>query len=295
MAEGRKKAEQILQLEPANELVFTGPFKDVVATTLTLTNPIAKPVAFKVKTTAPRHYCVKPNCGTVPPNESVNVGVMLQPFDHSSSDNKRHKFMVQTIVVPDGQQDIESLWKSGGASAMMDSKLKCVFQMPTESQSPKEDVTPTPSDQGTVTNQASSQLPAPVFASPAAKTPTPSLAAVSALDTTQKLSGNEIHAKESSQETNSTTALSQSLAASQKQLEEQLESLRAENMRLKKQISDLKEDGTRLRSVKNSSPSNAPTAAGVNMSQELNASQITPILAAIIALLIGCLIGKFIL
>ena len=58
-------------------LKILGPFKDVVATTLTLINPTTKPVAFKVKTTAPRHYCVKPNCGIVPANDNVHVGGKL--------------------------------------------------------------------------------------------------------------------------------------------------------------------------------------------------------------------------
>ena len=63
----------------------SGPFKDVVATALKLSNPTAQTVAFKVKTTAPRHYCVKPNCGVVQPNQSVLVdgkplnSVLIQP------------------------------------------------------------------------------------------------------------------------------------------------------------------------------------------------------------------------
>ena len=44
-----------------------------MTTTLKLGNPTEKMVAFKVKTTAPRHYCVKPNSGLVKPNDSVNV------------------------------------------------------------------------------------------------------------------------------------------------------------------------------------------------------------------------------
>ena len=53
--------------------LMIGPFKDVVATTLKLGNPTDRRVAFKVKTTAPRHYCVKPNSGVVNPNDTVNV------------------------------------------------------------------------------------------------------------------------------------------------------------------------------------------------------------------------------
>ena len=57
----------------------------------------------------------------------------------------------------------------------------------------------------------------------------------------------------------------------------------------------LKEEGPKQRLIKEQPFTSAPATAGMNMSQELNASQISPILAAIIALLIGYLIGKFIL
>ena len=49
------------------------------------------------------------------------------------------------------------------------------------------------------------------------------------------------------------------------------------------------------RTLKEQPSTGASAVAGMNMSQELNASQISPILAAIIALIIGYLIGKFIL
>lgn len=39
----------------------------------------------------------------------LSVIVMLQPFDYNPSDHKRHKFMVQTMIVPNDSQDIESL------------------------------------------------------------------------------------------------------------------------------------------------------------------------------------------
>ncbi|XP_053328818.1 vesicle-associated membrane protein-associated protein A-like [Spea bombifrons] len=55
------KHEQILILDPPNELKFRGPFTDVVTTNLKLRNPSERKVCFKVKTTAPRRYCVRPN------------------------------------------------------------------------------------------------------------------------------------------------------------------------------------------------------------------------------------------
>jgi len=90
-----------------------------------------------VKTTAPKRYCVRPNCGLIDPNESVNVAVMLQPFDYKDpNENKRHKFLVQSVI-PTGEiadiapGDVEALWKNlPDKYPLMDSKLKCVFEMP---------------------------------------------------------------------------------------------------------------------------------------------------------------------
>lgn len=53
--------------------MFLGPFTDVVTTTLKLANPTDRNVCFKVKTTAPRRYCVRPNSGVIEAGTSVNV------------------------------------------------------------------------------------------------------------------------------------------------------------------------------------------------------------------------------
>ena len=54
-------------------ITVSGPFKDVVTTILKLKNPSDEIVCFKVKTTAPKRYCVRPNCGQIKPDETVNV------------------------------------------------------------------------------------------------------------------------------------------------------------------------------------------------------------------------------
>jgi len=135
-----EKLQQILLIEPDNELVFRGPFKDVVTTILKLTNPSDKKVCFKVKTTAPKRYCVRPNCGLIDPKDSVNVAVMLQPFDYKdAAENKRHKFLVQSILPTEeiAPNDIEALWKNlPDKYPVMDSKLKCVFEFPSNEVQP---------------------------------------------------------------------------------------------------------------------------------------------------------------
>ena len=53
--------------------VTSGPFTDVVTSELKLTNPTEKRVCFKVKTTAPKRYCVRPNSGIIDTGATVNV------------------------------------------------------------------------------------------------------------------------------------------------------------------------------------------------------------------------------
>lgn len=122
-----------------------------------LTNPTNDRVCFKVKTTAPKRYCVRPNNGVIEPNSTTNVIVMLQPFDFEAApDKNKHKFMIQTLVEPDDIDTPENMvtktpftvnyhfyvslfdllfcllsvfweqWKTYSNSTM-DSKLKCVF------------------------------------------------------------------------------------------------------------------------------------------------------------------------
>ena len=62
-----------LLLDPANELRFKGPFDDYVTVSLSIKNPTEKRIAFKIKTTAPKRYCVKPNSGVLDPAQSMKV------------------------------------------------------------------------------------------------------------------------------------------------------------------------------------------------------------------------------
>ena len=54
--------------------VATGPFDHVVTSILKISNPSAeRRLCFKVKTTAPKRYCVRPNSGTIEPKNFVDV------------------------------------------------------------------------------------------------------------------------------------------------------------------------------------------------------------------------------
>ncbi|XP_030841692.1 vesicle-associated membrane protein-associated protein A-like, partial [Strongylocentrotus purpuratus] len=122
--------DQLLAIKPPTELRFRGPFTDVVTSELTLSNPSDKIISFNIKTTTPRRYCVRPNSGIMIPNQNVTVSVMLQPFDFDPNEKYNHKFMVQSIVIPKADIDLEAVWKASDIAAIMDTKLKCVFEWP---------------------------------------------------------------------------------------------------------------------------------------------------------------------
>jgi len=124
------KKEQVLIIEPPIELTFTGPFTQAVSSYMKLKNPSDRKVCFKIKTTAPKRYCVKPNSGVVDPNTEVAIVVSLQPFEYDPAEKNKHKFMVQSMFAPDGEINQDTLWREIDQNDLMDSKLRCVFAMP---------------------------------------------------------------------------------------------------------------------------------------------------------------------
>ncbi|GFT65080.1 vesicle-associated membrane protein-associated protein A [Nephila pilipes] len=146
------KTEQALVLDPPSELHFKGPFSEVTTSYLKLTNPTERQIGFKVKTTAPKTYCVRPNGGVILPMKSVTVAVMLQPFDPENDDRSRDKFMVQSMFVPEGETYQDSMWHDVPPEGLMNSKLKCIFDLPSsESTEVKAEVLEPPKIKGKVT------------------------------------------------------------------------------------------------------------------------------------------------
>lgn len=128
------KLKQILQLEPKHEITFEGPFERVVTSYLELKNPSDKKVCFKVKTTAPKRYCVRPNSGILAPDGKVKIAIMLQPLgsDGEAEARTKHKFMVQSTILESGDEDhsLDVIWSVTKQESIMDSKLRCVFISP---------------------------------------------------------------------------------------------------------------------------------------------------------------------
>ncbi|CEJ80739.1 hypothetical protein VHEMI00906 [[Torrubiella] hemipterigena] len=89
-----------IDIEPS-ELNFRRPFTVEVSQTLTLRNTSSTPLAFKVKTTAPKQYCVRPNAGRIEPGQDFDVTVLLQAMkaDPPLDSRCRDKFLVQSAAI----------------------------------------------------------------------------------------------------------------------------------------------------------------------------------------------------
>jgi hypothetical protein len=136
-----------MRLQPDKELEFSRPLSQgVIKQILKISNPHSKTgMAFKVKTTAPKQYCVRPNNGVVKPGETLEVHVLLQPFkEEPAADFKcKDKFLVQAIPVTDSllytsiedqNNQLLELWskeeqkkKEGNDSIIEEMKLKVNF------------------------------------------------------------------------------------------------------------------------------------------------------------------------
>ncbi|KAG0652422.1 vap [Hyphodiscus hymeniophilus] len=123
-----------VEIEPT-ELGFQRPFTAEVSQILRIRNPNHTPVAFKVKTTAPKQYCVRPNSGRIEPGKEVEVTVLLQAMkEQPPPDAKcRDKFLVQSVAVTADKEftNIGAIWQhvdDAERSSVQEKKIRVVYQ-----------------------------------------------------------------------------------------------------------------------------------------------------------------------
>jgi len=93
-------------------------------------------LAFKVKTTAPKKYCVKPNTGFVAPGATQVVHVIMQAQRDWPADLNgcKDKFLVQSVP-SGGAVDFAELFAKGN-EGVTETKLRVTYQQPAPPPSP---------------------------------------------------------------------------------------------------------------------------------------------------------------
>ncbi|WBW74450.1 VAP family protein Scs2 [Schizosaccharomyces osmophilus] len=126
-----------MSIECSGELYFYPPFTTMSKELISVYNPHEEPVIFKVKTTAPKQYCVRPNSGRIDAKSSVNVQVLLQAMKEEPAPDFRcrDKFLIQSMGIgnenTEGVENYQDFWtemeKHG--SPVHDRKIRCVYQV----------------------------------------------------------------------------------------------------------------------------------------------------------------------
>ncbi|WVZ86545.1 hypothetical protein U9M48_033304 [Paspalum notatum var. saurae] len=132
-------SKELLGIEPL-ELRFPFETKKQISCSMQLTNRTDDYIGFKVKTTSPKKYCVRPNSGIVPPRSTSDVIVTMQAQKEAPPDMQcKDKFLVQSVIVAEGTsvKDITGdMFTKESGNVVDEVKLKVVYVPPPKPPSP---------------------------------------------------------------------------------------------------------------------------------------------------------------
>ncbi|KAF3795260.1 Vesicle-associated protein 1-3 [Nymphaea thermarum] len=140
-------SEGLLDIQPS-ELKFTFESKKQSSCSLHLANKTGDYVAFKVKTTNPKKYCVRPNTGVVAPRSACDVTVTMQAQSEAPPDMRcKDRFLIQSVVTSQGatSKDINAeTFTKGDGKIVEECKMEVVYVPPlqTPSSVPEEGSSP---------------------------------------------------------------------------------------------------------------------------------------------------------
>ncbi|KAF3401645.1 hypothetical protein F1880_010088 [Penicillium rolfsii] len=253
-----------IELDPP-ELGFKRPFDHEVCQMLRLRNSGQDPLVFKahslvvrqVKTTAPKHYCVRPNSGRIEPGKQVDVQVLLQAMKEQPAEDQKckDKFLVQSVAISGGDMEysnVTSIFEKASKSAVIERKIR-VNWLPADSGASPEQQHPT---DGVLEEEP------PAYNSPGGKYETPAVglakkapveqpSPVPAPDFTEKAIKPESPEIESSSSSAKTKAAVASAIPSSSDVAAQLAEANAQIQRLKDRIAD---QGLRQRKTGSEAP-----------------------------------------
>ncbi|XP_044491519.1 vesicle-associated protein 1-2-like [Mangifera indica] len=129
----------LLSIEP-QELRFPFELRKQISCSLQLSNKSDDYVAFKVKTTNPKKYCVRPNTGVVLPRSTCDVIVTMQAQKEAPPDMQcKDKFLLQSVVTSPGATAkgvTPEMFNKEAGHNVEECKLRVVYVAPPRAPSP---------------------------------------------------------------------------------------------------------------------------------------------------------------
>ncbi|CAL9781000.1 unnamed protein product [Musa acuminata subsp. burmannicoides] len=129
----------LLEIDPL-EIKFPFEVKKQISCSLQLTNKSDDYVAFKVKTTSPKKYCVRPNAGIVLPRSTCDLIVTMQSQREAPPDMQcKDKFLVQSVIIDQTAttKDITTeMFAKESGNVVDEVKLRVTYVSPPQPPSP---------------------------------------------------------------------------------------------------------------------------------------------------------------
>ncbi|KAL5230236.1 hypothetical protein ABZP36_029012 [Zizania latifolia] len=136
---GPATAGELLRIEPL-ELCFPFELKKQISCSMQLSNLGDDYIAFKVKTTSPKKYSVRPNTGVVLPRSTCDVVVTMQAQREAPPDMQcKDKFLVQSVIAPSGVtvKDVTGdMFTKESGNNVEEVKLRVTYVAPPQPPSP---------------------------------------------------------------------------------------------------------------------------------------------------------------
>lgn len=126
--DGQHSPGEMLRLVPNDTIVFKTE-GDEISGQFTITNMDESAVSFKIRTTAPEKFRVRPSSGTLASGASQTVLIVVQPGIHLRTVTK-DRFLVMSIQIPKTDvtpKELTQIWHSSTGSKTDEYRLKCQF------------------------------------------------------------------------------------------------------------------------------------------------------------------------
>ncbi|XP_072946738.1 motile sperm domain-containing protein 2-like [Epargyreus clarus] len=127
-AEHGEQSGELLAVSPSETIYFrterdelTGEFK--------ITNLDQGAVSYKIRTTAPEKFRVRPSSGTLAAGASKTIVIVVQP-GFTMRTNAKDRFLVLAVRIPKAdmtQKELSTLWQDSAENKVDEYRLKCYF------------------------------------------------------------------------------------------------------------------------------------------------------------------------
>ncbi|KAJ1613054.1 vesicle-associated membrane protein [Cryptosporidium canis] len=120
---------KLVKVHPEKALEFPLVLYSSITTPLIIENITSSTVAFKIKTTAPRGYLVRPSSGLIQSGQTKEIQVILQPLQSVEQASPSHRFLIQTTTFDSSMEQLtKDFWQDLTKEQLFEHRLSVIFK-----------------------------------------------------------------------------------------------------------------------------------------------------------------------